>query len=474
MNHSKKNVPLYVDLDGTVIKTDLMFESVILLLKKNILYVFAIIFWLIRGRAHLKFELARKTDLSASDLPLNVEFYKYLEGQRKNGREIVLISASNQKAAEVVGEHLGLFDATYGSDKSINLKAERKLQKINELSGGRDFAYAGNSADDLIIWRSAAQVIIVNCHKRIAKLVRATEKIEFDRPPRIARELFKAIRPHQWLKNLLVFVPMILSHQILDLELLALAIITFISFSLCASSIYVLNDLVDLGNDRRHWNKHKRPFASGDLPLPVGFIAGPLMFISGTAVAFALPINFLFIFFFYWLINLVYSFYLKQLLILDVVTLSSLYTLRIIGGAEAISIEATNWLLGFSFFLFLGLALVKRVTELLNVISIGDNDIPGRAYKKNQLTMLSAAGISSSAIAISIFAFYISAPETTELYDAPLVLWAILPLLICLFYRVWKSTLTFKMNEDPVIFALTDRLGQLIVLACGGLLWLAS
>ena len=348
------------------------------------------------------------------------------------------------------------------------------MRPASELSGGRDFAYAGNSADDLIIWRSAAQVIIVNCHKRVAKLVRATEKLEFDRPPRTASELLKAIRPHQWLKNLLVFVPMILSHQILDLELLALAIVTFISFSLCASSIYVLNDLVDLRNDRGHWNKHNRPFASGDLPLPVGFIAGPLMFISGTAVAFTLPINFLFIFLFYWLINLVYSFYLKQLFILDVVTLASLYTLRIIGGAEATSIEATNWLLGFSFFLFLGLALVKRVTELLNVISIGGNDIPGRAYKKDQLTMLSAAGVFSSTIAISIFAFYISAPETTELYDAPLILWAILPLLICLFYRIWKSTLTFKMNEDPVIFALTDRLGQLIVLVCGGLLWLAS
>jgi 4-hydroxybenzoate polyprenyltransferase len=198
------------------------------------------------------------------------------------------------------------------------------------------------------------------------------------------------------------------------------------------------------------------------------------MFIAGATIALTLPINFQFIFLLYWLVNLLYSFYLKQLFIVDVATLSLLYTLRIIAGAEAIYIETTTWLLGFSFALFFGLAIVKRVTELLNVISDGGYVIPGRAYNRNQLRMLSTAGIVSSAIAISIFALYISAPETTELYDSPLILWAILPLLICLFYRIWRSALTFKMNEDPVLFALTDRSGQLIVLVCGFLLWLAS
>ena len=474
MNNSKENITLYVDLDGTLIKTDLLFESLLALLKKNILYVFAILFWSIKGRANLKFEVARKTDLSASDLPLNTEFYNYLQEQRETGRQMVLISGSNQRSANTVGEHIGLFDAIYGSDRTTNLKAKQKLLKIKELSEGRDFAYAGNSADDMIVWRSAAQVIMVNCHDRISKLVRDKDKLEFDHPPGVSRKLLKAIRPHQWLKNLLVFVPLILSHQILDPKLLASLIITFISFSLCASSVYILNDLVDIIDDRRHWNKHKRPFAAGDLPLIAGFIAGPLMFIAGATIALTLPINFQFIFLLYWLVNLLYSFYLKQLFIVDVATLSLLYTLRIIAGAEAIYIETTTWLLGFSFALFFGLAIVKRVTELLNVISDGGYVIPGRAYNRNQLRMLSTAGIVSSAIAISIFALYISAPETTELYDSPLILWAILPLLICLFYRIWRSALTFKMNEDPVLFALTDRSGQLIVLVCGFLLWLAS
>ena len=457
-----------------MIKTDLMFESLLLLLKQNLFYCFVLPVWLFKGITHFKLQLAKRVDVPVSDLPLNTEFYSYLQKQKAAGQELILVSASNQKAVDAVSEHIKLFDASYGSDETTNLKAQKKLLKIRERSGEKSFAYAGNSSDDIPIWRSATQAIIVNCQSNISKSVNVSQKVEFDRPSALPRKLLQAIRPHQWLKNLLVFIPLVLSHQILDMELVSSVVVTFISFSLCASSVYILNDLVDLHSDRRHRNKCKRPFASGELPLAVGFIAGPTLFVLGALIALTLPVNFQLIFLLYWLVNLLYSFYLKRLFMVDVVTLSFLYTLRIIAGAEAISIETTNWLLGFSFALFVGLALVKRVTELLNIIPERSTNIEGRAYNRNHLKILSTIGIFSSSIAVSVFAFYITAPETTELYRTPLILWVIFPLLIYLLYRIWLSAFNLQMDEDPVLFALTDRIGQLIVLACGILLWLAS
>lgn len=474
MNNSVADIPLYVDLDGTLIKTDLMFESLLLLLKKNIFYALVLPFWLIKGKTHLKLQLAKRIDLPVSNLPLNTEFYSYLRGQKEAGREIILISGSSQRAVTAISEHIKLFDASYGSDEDTNLKAKKKLQKIRELSGERGFAYAGNSLDDIIIWQAASQSIIVNCYADISQSIDSSQKLRFDQPSSLTIKLLQAIRPHHWLKNILVFVPLVLSHQILNIELLSLAAVTFISFSLCASSVYVLNDLIDLNNDRCHWRKRNRPFASGDLPLIIGFIIGPLFFLTGAIIALFLPLGFQLIFLLYWFVNLLYSFYLKRLFIVDIFILSFLYNLRIIAGAESISIETTNWLLGFSFALFLGLAIVKRVAELHNAITRRKIGIEGRAYKQRHLKLLSSIGIFFSAIAVSIFAFYISAPETTELYDAPLILWAILPLLTYLLYRIWYNALNQKMNEDPIIFAATDLIGQLIVIICGVFIWLAS
>ena len=451
-----------------------MFESILLLLKKNIFYGLVLPFWLIKGKTHLKLQLAMRIDLPVSNLPLNTEFYSYLRGQKEAGREIILISGSSQRAVTAISEHIKLFDASYGSDEDTNLKAKKKLQKIRELSGERDFAYAGNSLDDIIIWQAASQSIVVNCYADISQSIGSSQKLSFDQPSSLTIKLLQAIRPHHWLKNILVFVPLVLSHQILNIELLSLAAVSFISFSLCASSVYVLNDLIDLNNDRCHWRKRNRPFASGDLPLIIGFIIGPIFFITGAIIALFLPLGFQLIFLMYWFVNLLYSFYLKRLFIVDIFILSLLYNLRIIAGAESISTETTNWLLGFSFALFLGLAIVKRVAELHNAIARRKINIEGRAYKQHHLKLLSSIGIFFSAIAVSIFAFYISAPETTELYDAPLILWAILPFLTYLLYRIWYNALNQKMNEDPIIFAATDLIGQLIVIICGVFIWLAS
>ncbi len=465
---------MYVDLDGTLIKSDLTLESILLLLKKNLFFVFAIAFWLLQGRPYLKSQLAKRVQIPIEQVPVNTEFHEFLLQEKQRGRKLVLISASNQNAVEQVNSHFNLFSESIGSDETINLKSANKLAKIQEMSGGESFSYAGNSSADLPIWKEAAEILLVNCRDSIAEKFDTSNSKRFDNPPSQIAKLWQAIRPHQWLKNLLVFVPLVLSHQLNQPDLIILAIIAYISFCLCASSVYLLNDMLDLKSDRRHRSKSRRAFAAGELPLAIGFIAGPFLFLAGVLIALSLPQSFLFVLLIYWLLTSLYSFFLKRLFLVDVFTLAVLYTLRIIAGAAAISVQTTIWLLAFSFFLFLGLALVKRVTELLNVIAEGKQKVDGRAYEDKHLTLLSRIGTVSSAAAIAVFILYITAPETTQLYSTPLVLWLICPLLMFLLFRIWQFAHTQKLEEDPVLFALTDRIGQIIAVACGLLVWIAA
>ena len=474
MANSEKDIPLFVDLDGTLLKTDTLFEAMLLLLKKNIFHCLSLLLWLTKGRAHLKYQLFNRIDLPVAALPVNTEFLKYLQTQKKKNRELILISASSQKAVDQVKNHMEIFDAAFGSDANTNLKGQAKLEKIKTLTDGNSFAYAGNSRDDMVIWNEASQAVIVNCEITAANSEKFENALNFDPPEPTLGQLLRSVRPHQWLKNLLVFIPLVLSHQLLDTGLISILFVTFISFSLCASSVYLMNDLFDLAHDRNHLTKFNRPFASGNLSIVTGLIAGPCLFLLGAITAFYLPFNFLIIFFTYGLINFAYSFYLKKIFMLDVVVLAFLYTLRIIAGAESIELQPTSWLLGFSFSLFLGLAMVKRVAELFNVISAGNKKIEGRAYNKDHMSFLSVTGILSTAVAVGIFAFYITDPKTTELYAAPLVLWAIFPFLSYLLFRIWKNALEGEMSEDPVLFALTDHIGQILVVVCGVILWFAS
>ena len=474
MESSTSNLPLYVDLDGTLIKSDLMFESILILLKKNLFFLFAIPVWLLKGRPYLKVQLAKRVQVPIEQVPVNEEFHEFLQKEKDRGRKLVLISASNQTVVEQVSSHFDLFNECFGSNESTNLKANNKLARIQELNNGKSFSYAGNSSADLPIWKESAEVLLVNCSQSLEGKIKTTNAKSFDSAPSQFNKLLETMRPHQWLKNLLVFVPLILSHQINQLDLLFLSIIAYVSFCLCASSVYLLNDMLDLKSDRQHTTKSKRAFAAGDLPLATGFFAGPLLFLMGVLFALLLPQSFLLVLMIYWLLTSLYSFCLKRLFLMDVITLAVLYTMRVIAGSAAISVQTTVWLITFSFFLFLGLALVKRVIELLNVIGEGKQRIEGRAYLYTHIWLLSRIGKASSATAIIVFILYITAPETIQLYSSPLILWLICPLLMYLLFRIWQFAHTQKLEEDPVLFALTDRIGQVIAVVCGALIWLAA
>lgn len=475
MPNSLNQPTLYVDLDGTVIKTDLLFESILLLLKKNIFQALLIPIWLLKGKANLKHQLSKRVHIPVELLPLNPEFHSYLKEEVERGRDIVLISASSQMPVRQVSDHLGLFIDAMGSDEDHNLKSKNKVTRILQLNPVGGFIYAGNSKDDIPVWSEANEVILVNCKKSLAdKLQHGSESIRhFDAPQAVLKKFWEAMRPHQWLKNALIFLPLILSHQLNQPNLVLQACIAFLSFSFVASSVYLLNDMLDLNSDRQHQSKSRRPFASGDLSLAYGYLGAPLLLALGFLIALWLPAEFFVVLLTYWLMTTLYSLLLKSLFLIDVLTLASLYTWRIIAGSAAISVVTTYYLLAFSFFLFLGLAMVKRYTEFLNLQNQGKSSIEGRGYGVENLQTLATLGGGSSLIAVAVFAFYINAPATTELYSNPLLLWAICPGLLYLLWRIWALARRGELDEDPVLFAITDRRSQFTAALCGLIIWLA-
>lgn len=431
--------------------------------------------WLLKGRANLKHQLAQRVDIPYQLLPRNPEFHAYLTQQEESGRDIVLISASNQQQVRELSNHWGIFIDAVGSDEELNLKAESKLLRIIELNQKSRFAYAGNSSADLPIWEEADEIVMVNCADSLStKLENKGNSItQFDTPGSDLYKFFLAMRPHQWLKNGLLFLPLILSHQVNQSDLALQTFIGFVSFSLCASSVYFLNDMLDLNSDRQHHSKRFRQFAAGNLSLIYGFIGTPILLITAFAVATLLPPDFILVLFLYWVLTTLYSLFLKRLMIVDVLTLALLYTLRIIAGSAAITVVTTGWLLSFSFFLFLGLAIVKRYVEYSNLLSMKRSSTEGRAYSTGSLKMLSVAGVSSCLVAVAVFAIYINAPDTIELYAQPGLLWLICPLLLLLLGRIWNFAYQGKLDEDPVLFAVSDHPSQIITLLCGLLVWLA-
>jgi len=469
--------PLYVDLDGTLIKSDVSIESLLQLLKINVFYLALIPWWLRKGLANLKAELAQRIDFPVQHLPLNPEFWQYLDTQKQRGRRLILISASNDKLVAKVGDYLALFDEVIGSGAQHNLKARHKLERIQQMNGEAAFAYAGNARADLPIWQAADEVIMVNCPPSLGDHLPNSDGVRhFDTPGSMLAQVWKAMRPHQWLKNGLVFLPLLLAHRANDLALLSQALLGFVSFSLCASSVYLLNDLVDLDNDRRHPDKRRRPFASGQLPLALGIAALPVLLAAAFLVALLLPPAFVLILLFYWLLTTLYSLYLKRLFLVDVSVLALLYTLRIYAGAAAVAVSASYWLVAFSLCLFLGLAMVKRVTELTNRAKANGDaqaSLDGRAYQGRHLELLTTVGTIASTLAVLVFVLYSNDPATRELYASPHLLWLVCPLLLVLLVRIWRKARSGELHEDPLIFAITDHPSQALVAVCGAIIWLA-
>ncbi|RXD79573.1 UbiA family prenyltransferase, partial [Xanthomonas perforans] len=325
-----------------------------------------------------------------------------------------------------------------------------------------------NGSVDLHVWDKAGGAWVVNNGTALARAAaqRTTVHAHWPAPSR-ARAWLKALRLHQWLKNLLVFVPLLTAHRFLDLESVLQSTIALVAFGLCASGVYVLNDLLDLTPDRQHPRKRKRPFAAGRLPLLHGLLVAPALTVAGLLLSLACNIEFTLVLLAYYVMTLAYSLRLKRIVMIDVVLLAALYTVRIIGGAVAIGIELSFWLLAFSMFMFLSLALLKRYTELHAMLSSGKTKASGRAYSVEDLSLLQSMGAAAGYIAVMVMALYINSPESVELYRNPKLLWLVCPVLLYWVSRVWIIAHRGEMHDDPIVFAATDRVSQIVVVLCG-------
>ena len=454
--------PIFIDLDGTLIRSDVFAESLLRLLKADPLKIFSLAGWLLRGRSVAKTMTARQVTFDPRMLPYNEDVIALLTRERSGGRRIILATAAHWRPARAVARHLGIFDDVIASNVRQNLKGKRKLARIHSAAGGAPFTYGGDSGADRPIWRAAETAIFVNAPMSdIAEAdARGATEAKFGSRTLAWREVLRAVRPHQWAKNALLAVPLFTSHSYLSPAALISTALAIVCFCLCASGVYLLNDMLDIEADRRHRTKHRRPFAQGSLSLKFG-LAGAVLF---PAIAFCLslatlPLAFSLVMLCYYLLTNAYSLKLKSISTLDVFALSGLYTLRIIAGAVAIGVVLSSWLTLFSLFFFLSLAYLKRYSELFDV---GDSAAPGRGYSGGDRDSVFTLGIANGIASTLVMALYVQSEEVRLLYHSPNLL-----LLVCfgLLYwlnRAWVGARRGKIHEDPVVFAFRDRISRYV------------
>lgn len=478
MNMAVTPPPLVIDLDGTLLRSDLLLETGMAFVRNQPLQLLKPLGWLARGKAVLKAGLAKATHLDVSVLPYDPTVIELIKAERQNGRTVVLATASHRSLAERIAAHLQLFDRVLATDGELNLSARHKQELLVKHYGVLGFDYAGNSRADLPVWSAARKAYVVNPEPGVARRAKAGGNVTavIHSNPAGLRDWLKALRLHQWTKNLLIFVPLVAAHQLTNHVLLWQGLLSFLIFGLCASSVYLLNDLLDLADDRHHHSKRHRPFAAGRLSIKSGLIAFPALLVAAFAgAAWLLPWQFTGVLAAYYFLTLAYSLSLKRRMAVDVIALAMLYTMRIVAGAAAFSLPLTFWILAFSMFMFLSLAMVKRYAELHEARSKGQAEkTRGRGYYPDDLEMISSLGSASGYLAVMILALYIHDQNTVFMYVYPEAIWLACPLLLFWITRVWMLTHRGKMHDDPVVFAIRDRVSLVVGALFCLVFWLAA
>ncbi len=471
--------PLYVDMDGTLLSTDVFWELLVRLAKVRPTALLLAPFWLLKGKAFLKQQLSCRVSLNPANLPYHESVVAFVTRERALGRDVILATGSDSRVADLVARHVGVFSTVLASDGTVNLTGDAKLSAILEHAGGAPFDYIGNSAADLPIWRRALRPILVDASSRLEAKVRDASNaahVLLARTP-FLKNFLRMIRAHQWSKNSLLIVPLLLSHRVFDIERIIHVALAFVSFSLAASAVYIVNDLIDLDSDRNHPSKRRRPLAAGSIPIPVAVAFLPIAILASLAIAASLlPWLFTGILALYLVVTTAYTLKLKRIAIVDVLVLAGLYTLRVLAGGAATSVPVSNWFLAFSMFFFLSLAFVKRYAELR--LSRGEGEaqdyLQARGYLLEDAQLLGSVGPASGYLAVVVLILYINSPDVLVLYPRPGALWLIGPLLLYWVTRVWFLAHRRQIHGDPVVFALTDRPSYILAAAIVALLIVGS
>jgi 4-hydroxybenzoate polyprenyltransferase len=471
------DLPLCVDMDGTLLRIDTLHEAAVDAVFTQLGTALRLPGWLAKGKARLKQELAKRWIFDAATLPYSQSLMAYLRAQQAAGRYMVLCTAAHRDIAERVAEHLGLFDEIIATQQTTNLRSAAKADVLCHRFGRGAFVYAGNDATDHAVWECAAAAVVVNASETVVRAARASDKgaiVLNDRTESIARATLRAMRPHQWVKNTLCLVPPIAACDFANLRAWAGALTVALAFCLIASGIYVLNDISDLTADRSHPRKSKRPFARGDLPVAYGLTLTLGLLLSGVATGWisgALPTLVAYI-----SCSLAYTMWLKEKPLVDVFILAALYTLRLFGGGEASGHPVSLWLLGFSSFLFLSLALIKRVSELQRLTASGGQRRPKRrGYIVEDAGMLQMFGCSATFASAIVLSLYVQSDIASHVYRHPAMLWGAIPLLLFWQCRLWLSTTRGQMHDDPIIYASRDWVSWMVfacLISVAGAAWL--
>ena len=450
--------PLVVDLDGTLVATDMLLETLLAVLGRNPAALIRPLLALRHGKAALKQAAAAAGRFDPAVLPYDDAVLRRIHAARAAGRKVFLATASDTVVAQAIADHLGLFDGVFCSDGRRNLAASAKAEQLVEAFGRGGFDYIGNDTADLPVWREAGTCIAARATPGVERRLRALNpQAEFLPRPRLAaKPWLKCLRVHQYAKNALILTPLFTAHAF-DLASLGLAMLAILAFSLAASGNYILNDLIDLGADRQHRSKRTRPLASGRIPLGQGIAAVPVLLASGGLLAALISMQFLAVLLGYLATSMLYSFWLKRVLLVDVVVLALLYVARVIAGAAAIAVPLSHWFLGFALFVFTCLALIKRYIECAEQLRRGAATVPRRAYAAMDaealLQLAAAAGFNS----ITVLALYVSSDAVGNAYARPELLWLLCPIMTYWIARVVLLAHRGAVHDDPLVFALTDR-----------------
>ena len=469
-------LPIVIDLDGTLIQSDMLFETGLHVLKRKPLSLLAAPWYLLRGKAAFKHWLMQHVDeFNYEALPYNETLLQWLREQKAAGRRLVLCTASDQQVAHRIASQLGIFDEVMASDGQRNLSGSQKAQALVDRFGEAGFDYAGNAKPDLAVWQHAHQPIVVNASTSLTRVSqdRWANAQVMPIPSASIADWLKGLRVHQWLKNLLIFIPLLAAHKLSHGAAWWGLFLAFAAFSCCASAIYILNDLLDLESDRLHPRKRLRPFASGRLPIWQGLLTAPLLLGLSFGVGAQVNAAFVDYLLLYFFLTSIYSWGLKRLMLVDCLTLSGLYTLRILAGGAAAGIKPSFWLLAFSVFIFLSLAFIKRYVELAGIAP----DSPkakakahGRGYFHTDAPLIQMFGITSGYSAVVVLALYFNSDTVQLLYKDTGFTWAAIPVVLFWVSWMWMQAHRGQMHDDPIVFAIKDKISLVAGLCFAGVL----
>lgn len=468
--------PLCVDLDGTLVTTNTLFEAVLGAIREHPWVIAKIAASFLKGKANVKHTIGLYAPHDVSSLPYNKYFLAWLQQQHANGRTLILATASDSGIANAIAQELGIFSEVIANTPQTPVSANGKCKVLCERFGTKQFAYAGNSHADISVWECAMSAILVDTAPHVTATVRTMLPIEAEfltKEKLSIKTVLKTIRVHQWAKNLLIFTAPIAAYQITTPIIAIQSCIAFVSFSFLASSVYIANDLLDIPSDRKHATKRFRPIASGKISISGAVGLGVSMAtVSALLSIVFLPINFIAILVLYLTITTLYSLRIKKIRYVDIVVLAGLYVVRIIAGSMATHIPTSRWLFVFAGCLFLSLAIAKRVAELTR-LAPNETKAIGRGYLKSDKQVLTIAGISSALLACIVLSFYTASASVVELYSQPKTLLFMIPIFGLWILRMWHHALTGASPEDPVLYATKDYVSYLAIIALTGVLLVA-